>query len=244
VADNEEEQRKSRGWVRDILVNYGPAVLLVLLIRAFVFEPFQIPSSSMIPTLFIGDHVFVTKYSYGLWMHFPTMFGLRSVELLDLGDPERGDIIVFRNPQDGVTNYIKRIVGVPGDTISVVDNQVMLNGELAARQPQDRYRFIDDHCLAQEAQHGLEDLGGVVHDVLVDDRPGMLANRPPIQVPPGHVFAMGDNRDNSLDSRQWGFVRYDQIKGKARFVWISWDGCGSAFRVDRMGHDVYDLVPR
>lgn len=240
-----DEEPKSRGWFLDTAIAYGPALLAVLLIRDFVFEPFQIPSGSMVPTLFIGDTVFATKFSYGVWLHFPFPKRLdwRSIELLDLSDPERGDIIVFRFPEDPSLNFIKRVVGIPGDKIRVQGNQVVLNGELLTRTPVQRYHHVDDRCLALQTPHGTEDLNGLVHDVLTDDRPGMLANRPEIEVPAGQVFVMGDNRDNSMDSRQWGFVREDQIKGKAHIVLFSWDGCGSRFRLDRMGHDLYEPLP-
>lgn len=236
--------KRERGWIGEMLLAYGPPILAVILIRLFIFEPFRIPSSSMLPTLLIGDQVVVSKYAYGIWLHipFPEIHNIPAVELMDLGDPERGDVIVFLWPVDNATNFIKRVVAIPGDKVRVVDNQVVVNGEVHVREAVGRFRFVDDHCVTKEARHGIETIGGVPHDVLVDDRPGSLANMPEVEVPPGHVFVMGDYRDNSQDSRSWRFVRFDQIKGKAHWIWISYDGCLPGVRVDRTGRHVSELV--
>jgi signal peptidase I len=232
------EPAERTNWLWELFRTWGPAILAVLLIRWFVFEPFRIPSGSMVPTLQIGDHVVVTKFSYGVWTpKWP-------VELLDLGDPARGDIIVFRYPLDESTHYIKRVIGVPGDRIEVKNNQVILNGEPQRREPRDRYTFIDDGCRTHVTKAYEEDLGGVLHPVLTNTGlGGALADMNEITVPAASVFVMGDNRDNSEDSRRWGFVRYDQIKGKAQRIWLSWDGCtGNVGRVrtERFMRSVYD----
>jgi signal peptidase I len=192
----------------------------------------------MVPTLLIGDHVAVSKYSYGIWLPF------LHKELVDLGDPERGDVIVFRYPRNPSLNYIKRVVGLPGDKIRVQNNKVVLNGTTQPLVYQDKYDFVDDKCRTRVMRRYEEDLAGLKHIALTSTgMGGLLSNKSEVEVPPDHVFVMGDNRDNSEDSREWGFVRYDQIKGKAHFVWLSWDGCnGSVGKVrgERFFHSLYE----
>lgn len=209
-------------WFVELLKTWGPPILAVLFIRAFIFEPFRIPSGSMVPTLQVGDFVAVSKFSYGVWLPFARK------EIIDLGDPERGDIIVFRYPRNESLNYIKRVVGIPGDRISVRNNQIVLNGEVQGWEPaEDSYPFTNQFCSTVLQRRNIENLDGLRHDLLVGSSPGGLANRPEITVPPNSVFVMGDNRDNSADSRDWGFVRYDQIKGKAYVTVLSLDPCSS-----------------
>lgn len=241
-------------WLLEVLRTWMPAILAVLVIRTFVFEPFRIPSGSMIPTLQIGDHVVVNKASYGLWVPWtmvevPFMESAWVVprfELLDLGDPARGDIIVFRYPENEALNYIKRVVAVAGDKITVKNNQIFLNGEEQAREYVDKYDSIDDNCNVTGTKRYVEKLAGADHHILTNlGMPGPLANWPrsgeQVTVPEGHVFVMGDNRDNSEDGRRWGFVRYDQIKGKAHFVWFSWDSCAQKVRAKRFFRSLYGL---
>ncbi len=230
-------------WFTELVRTWGPAILAVMIIRTFIFEPFRIPSGSMVPTLLIGDHVVVTKFSYGLWLPF------LSTEVLDFGDPERGDIIVFKYPRDPSMNYIKRVVAIPGDRIRVRDNRVILNGEEQQAVSLGNFDFIDDDCYAHSERYYREKLGAIDHPMLTN--PGLggpLSDVPDteIVVPPGNVFVMGDNRDNSEDSRRWGFVRFDQIKGKAHRIWLSWDGCAGSvgeIRTDRFFRDLYGGGP-
>ena len=238
-------------WFVDIVRTWGPALLAVLLIRTYVFEPFRIPSGSMVPTLQIGDHVVVNKMSYGLWVPYigvevPFMevaWVVPRIELVDFGDPERGDIIVFRYPKNESLNYIKRVVAIPGDTIEVRNNQIILNGEAQDRTYIDRYTFADDRCNDMRTKRYVEDLAGMEHQVLTNTGvPGHLSTMREVTVPEGSVFVMGDNRDNSEDSRRWKFVRYDQIKGKAHFVWFSWTNCPTpSVRGDRFFENLYDM---
>ena len=251
-------------WVVDVVRTWLPAILAVLLIRTYVFEPFRIPSGSMVPTLLIGDHVVVNKSSYGLWVpavlvEVPFMEHVWVVprfELLDWGDPSRGDIIVFRYPKDESVHYIKRVVAVPGDRIRVKNNQIFLNGVAQDRTYTDKYDFIDDNCRAYATKRYIETLdvgsvseggnGQLQHEILTNPGlPGALANWPrneeEVTIPDGVVFVMGDNRDNSEDGRRWGFVREDQIKGKAHFVWFSWDSCASKVRGTRFFRSLYKL---
>lgn len=240
---DDDEGRGGGAWFREVVRAWAPAILAVILIRAFIFEPFRIPSGSMVPTLLIGDHVLVTKFSYGVWLPFVRK------EVVDLGDPERGDVIVFRYPRDERMNYIKRVVAVPGDTVKVENNQVIIDGVPQSREFIGRYEWIDDDCRPHTAKRYIEDLGDVQHEKLTNSGlGGILANKGEVRVPPGNVFVMGDNRDNSEDSRRWSFVRYDQIKGKAHFVWLSWDRCAGGLgelRTDRFFHSLYGgpMVP-
>ena len=245
--DDIESPPRSRSWFHEILQGWVPAIVAVVVIRSFMFEPFRIPSGSMLPTLEVGDFVVVSKYSYGLWLHipFPEKLGIRSVELLDLGDPDRGDIIVFRYPKNEGYTYIKRVVGLPGDTIRVEKNQVYLNGEKAARQYLSKYEFTNNECQTHPSELYIEDLEGMVHYKLTDPR---NSHRNPVGqeevvIPPDSVFVMGDNRDNSQDSRFWGFVRFDQIKGKAQATWLSLEQCppgsGVSIRTERAFKSLY-----
>ena len=248
-----DDRESTTHWFVDLVRTWGPPILGILVLRTFVFEPFRIPSGSMVPTLLIGDHVVVNKASYGLWapatgIEIPLMDGWwvpPRFELLDFGEPERGDIIVFRYPENESLNYIKRVVGLPGDHIRVKNNQIFLDGVAQDREYVDRYDFVDDNCSVSGTKRYVEDLGGLRHHILTNSGvPGPLATVPrgdneDIVVPAESVFVMGDNRDNSEDSRRWRFVRYDQIKGKAHFVGFSWDGCAGGVRSDRFFEGLY-----
>jgi signal peptidase I len=249
-----DDKESTTHWFVDLLRTWGPPILGILVLRTFVFEPFRIPSGSMVPTLLIGDHVVVNKASYGLWapatgIEIPLMDSWwvpPRYRLIGWGAPARGDIIVFRFPENESLNYIKRVVGLPGDHIRVKNNQPFIDGVAQDREYQDRFDFVDDNCSVSPTKRYIEELGGELkHDILTNPGvPGPLATIPrneteDIVVPPDSVFVMGDNRDNSEDSRRWGFVRYDQIKGKAHFVGFSWDGCAGGVRSDRFFKSLY-----
>lgn len=239
-------------WLWDQLVTWGPALLVVLLIRSVVAEPFRIPSGSMVPTLAIGDHILVTKYSYGL------RIPLTRIPVTDLSVPDRGDVVVFVYPgsdDDSLSyyadlpippfatlDYVKRIVGLPGDSIEVRDNVLYVNGKAQPREMKGDFRFVDDRCTAHATTHYRENLEGVEHDILTATGYGArMRDFGPETVPDGHVFAMGDNRDHSADSRVWGFVPLRNIKGKAQFVWLSFQNCGQSqlsLNNDRIGTPV------
>ena len=205
-----------------IVVEYArsffPVILIVLLIRSFLFEPFRIPSDSMMPTLLDGDFIFVNKYAYGL--RLPVL----NTKVVAIGSPQRGDVIVFRKPTDPATNYIKRLIGLPGDHIVVQDDHVFVNGEAMPVRVDGIYEGRGQSAARNaNARIGTEQLGKAEHRVLFQN------NRPSRDydqvVPEGHYFFMGDNRDNSQDSRysDVGFVPEGNLVGKAVRIWLNWD---------------------
>ena len=258
----------ARRWIYDVLKSWGPPLLAVLVIRSVIVEPFQIPSGSMVPTLAIGDFIVVSKFAYGLRLPFT------NIELIPMGEPERGDIDVFIHPptvsddpwcrvkripkdwtldlipfmpgpeQPCTTDYVKRLVGLPGDTVEVRDDVVYLNGTAQARVSTGEYNYVDVRgCVGQPMNEYEETLGEVKHTTLQTTMYGMhMRDMPPTKVPEGEYFYMGDNRDNSADGRVWGFVPREYIRGKAIFVWLSFDPCQSGGmpglgspRIDRIG---------
>ena len=211
------------------------AGLIAVGIRTVAFEPFNIPSGSMIPTLLIGDYLFVSKYSYGYSRYSipfaPNLFNGRVFGRL----PDRGDVAVFKLPRDNQTDYIKRIVGLPGDRIQMKSGQLYINGTLVPRQAAGDY--TDDEQGARTiARLYVETLpNGVKHDILKMYEEGGLNSTPEFKVPDGHVFAMGDNRDNSSDSRDpnggVGFVPVENLVGRAEFIFFSIDGWAPWWKV-------------
>ena len=202
------------------------AGLIAIVIRTVAYEPFNIPSGSMIPTLLIGDYLFVSKFSYG-YSRFslpfsPPLFSGRIFGRL----PERGDVAVFKYPRDDTTDYIKRIVGLPGDRIQVKQGQLYINGVLVPREPAGNYT-ADDDGIHMELRRYLETLpGGVQHYILKATDEGEMNNTQEYLVPPDHVFAMGDNRDKSADSRfvnGVGFVPVENLIGRAEIIFFSVD---------------------
>jgi signal peptidase I len=204
-----------------VIVEYArsffPVILIVLLIRSFLFEPFRIPSDSMMPTLLDGDFIFVNKFAYGL--RLPVL----NRKIVPISEPRRGDVIVFRLPSDPSTNYIKRLVGLPGDHIAVRGRQVFINDEPMPVALDGRYQGPRNTGPQADAQHGEENLGGVKHQVLYI--PERYSRDYDEVVPAEHYFFMGDNRDNSRDSRfpEVGFVPERNLVGKAVRIWLNWD---------------------
>ena len=198
-----------------IVVEYArsffPVIFFVLIIRSFLLEPFRIPSGSMMPTLLNGDFIFVNKFSYGLRLP------VTNTKFLAIGEPKRGDVVVFRLPSDPSVNYIKRLVGLPGDHVVVRDNRVTINGQAMPIEMNGDYEALDQGV----AQLGVEQLGDARHNVLVN--PEMYAVNYEDTVPAGHYFFMGDNRNNSQDSRfpQVGFVPEQNLVGRAMRIWMN-----------------------
>jgi signal peptidase I len=225
-------KRKTGGLLENIkTILY--AGLIAIGIRTVLFEPFNIPSGSMIPTLLVGDYLFVSKYSYGYSKHSlplsPPIFSGRIFGRL----PDRGDVAVFKLPRDGSTDYIKRIVGLPGDRIQVIRGVLHINGQPVKREPRGTFVAEGDGPRVQALRYTETLPNGRRHSILEESDNGPLDNTPEFLVPAGHVFAMGDNRDNSLDSRVMnavGFVPLENLVGRAEFLFFSVDQDGSIWQ--------------
>lgn len=218
----EVEQAEGR---RELFGALFLCIVAILIVRSFLFEPFRIPSASMVPTLRIGDHIFVSKYNFGLSIPFT------KIELVRWGAPARGDIVVFLFPKDQSLHYIKRVVGVPGDTVELRGKNLIINGAIVGKEPVEDKNLIseitgDDNFTGEIYK---ESLDNVVHYVKYSK--SMLhefpRNSPPQVIPENHFFVIGDNRDDSYDSRSWGPVPRENIKGKAQMVWMSLDEKGA-----------------
>lgn len=201
------------------------AVLVALTLRAFVFEAFKIPSGSMIPTLEINDQIFVNKYIYGLRVPFTFL------KFFEWNEPKRGEVIVFIYPEDHSKDYIKRVVGLPGDTIEMRAGQLYINEQPVPREPGPvPCEYWDKADGVDWSRHRCtgyaETLGEITHPVLMTPDYSRVRDYGPMKVSPRHLFVMGDNRDNSLDSRTWGLVPYENIKGRAMFIWWAWNRDG------------------
>jgi signal peptidase I len=201
-----QETVKSKSTFREYAEAIGMALLLALFIRTFIVQAFKIPSGSMIPTLQIGDHILVNKLAYGirvpLYGHY----------LIDFGKVQRGDVIVFIFPEDRSKDFIKRVVGVAGDTVEIRGKKVFLNG----KQIEDPYAHFEGDDPQNVLPASRDDFG-------------------PTRVPENQLFVMGDNRDRSYDSRFWGFVNLDDVRGKAFLIYWSWDGGDRWVRWERLG---------
>ncbi|HXH73118.1 MAG TPA: signal peptidase I [Mariprofundaceae bacterium] len=210
-----------REWLESLVV----IAVLAIVIRSFVVAPFKIPSSSMVPTLEVGDYLFVLRYTYGF------RIPLTDIQLLSK-EAKRGDVAVFVYPEDESKDYIKRIIGLPGDTIEYKDNNLYINGkEMPLKAEGQRAYFLGDNSVDVSGLYD-EQLFDVNHQVLRKDfsiKDGKWT------VPPGHYFVLGDNRNNSRDSRFWGFVPQSYLVGRAAIVWWSWDSAKGEIRWDRLG---------
>lgn len=204
-------------------------LVVALVIRTFLFEPFNIPSGSMIPTLLVGDYLFVSKYSYGYSKHSVPFSLIPFSGRIFKSEPKRGDVIVFKLPSDNKTDYIKRLIGLPGDTIRMQDGRLFINGQLIERERVDEFVYRDTEGNVRRPVRYKETLpGGKVHYILEEGDNRRLDNTREFQVPEDHYFMMGDNRDNSIDSRaDVGYVPAENLVGRAEFLFFSTDGSAS-----------------
>jgi signal peptidase I len=221
VTDRKTEQD---GGVYETVKIIVQALLLALIVRTFLFQPFNIPSGSMKDTLLIGDYLFVSKYSYG-YSRYSFPFGLAPFSgRIMSSEPERGDVVVFKLPKDNSTDYIKRLIGLPGDKIQVRDGIVYINGEPVKREKIDDYIEDTEFGVRRVARYRETLPNGVSYDTLdLTDR-GALDNTRVYEVPAGHYFMMGDNRDNSSDSRvlsNVGYVPFENFVGRAEILFFS-----------------------
>ena len=215
-------------WWVEYGASFFPVILLVFVLRSFIVEPFKIPSGSMIPTLLVGDFILVNKFTYGI--RLPVI----NKKIIEVGQPQRGDVMVFRYPEDPSLDYIKRVVGIPGDKVAYQNKRLTING-----QPVETRR-VDDYLQTERLKYSkqfIEKPEGIEHRTLNDDdAPGFISDATQFPhrqdclynnagvictVPAGHYFMMGDNRDNSRYSRFWGFVPEENIVGKAFFIWLT-----------------------
>lgn len=217
-----------------LLVEYSkaffPILLIVLVLRSFVAEPFKIPSGSMLPTLRVGDFILVNKFKYGL--RLPVL----NTKIVELGAPERGDVVVFKYPEDPRLDFIKRVIGLPGDIISYRDKQLFINGEPVATEPVESSAQQLSRTGMGYMQEFIEYLPGAEHHILIDSGRGSADSE--YRVPEGHYFVMGDNRDDSRDSRAWGYLPEKNLVGKAFFIWMHWDIGGDGLDFSRIGERI------
>ena len=225
---DEEFRFARKGAIREWAESLIFALLIALFLRSFVLEAFKIPSASMVPSLLVGDHIFVNKFIYGIRL---PIIGKRIVEW---AEPERGDVIVFAYPNDPDKDYIKRVIGLPGDYIEVRGQDVYVNGLIIEQSATQTYRYVDEnsgmerHCIIRDVKYGEAEFN-IIYEL------GRKHPTTEYTVKPRHLFVMGDNRDNSADSRSWGQVPYENIKGRAILVWWS-SAQYSGIRFGRMGH--------
>lgn len=239
-------KRRAEGEPEPVVVDYArsffPVILVVFLLRSFLVEPFKIPSGSMLPTLEIGDFILVNKFDYGI--RLPIL----NVKVFEVGEPKRGDVMVFRYPKDPALDYIKRVIGLPGDTVEYIDKRLIINGQPVAMEPAGSYEYVAGGLNFVRAQTYWERIDGHRHTAMV------IPDLPPVilyqvegafphrdnctynergfrcRVPEGHYFMLGDNRDASNDSRYWGFVPDRNIVGRAFLIWMNF---GDLSRIGR-----------
>ncbi|MFH1018369.1 MAG: signal peptidase I [Pseudomonadota bacterium] len=230
-SENNPRKDKTKGFwdtVKAILI----AVVIAFAFRYSVAQPYKIPTGSMIPTLKIGDFIFVSKLAYGLKLPLP----FTNYNLITWGQPKRGDVVVFVYPPDPSLDFIKRVVGTPGDTVEVKDDILFINGQEMPRKPVSDRSIIEDltpATLSQAARLYKETLSTKEHWVM--ELFPFPENFGPVTVPKGQVFVMGDNRDNSKDSRVWGFLPIENLRGRALFTWLSIDSERWRIRWKRFG---------
>jgi len=233
TEEAEGEPARARESAPPKVVEYArsffPVFLIVLLLRSFLVEPFRIPSGSMMPTLLVGDFILVNKFVYGIRLP------ITDEKIVDISRPERGDVIVFRFPEDPSTPFIKRVVGLPGDRIAYYNKTLYINGQPAEQRVMGTYVGHGSGANMTGASLRLEYLDSDAHEILVQTDYQSISGR--TVVPEGHYFVLGDNRDNSRDSRYWGTVPDELLIGKAFTIWMNWDW-GHGITWNRIGTSI------
>ena len=221
-----------------VLVDYSraffPVLAVVLILRSFIAEPFRIPSNSMMPTLLTGDFILVNKFAYGLRLP------ITNRKIVSIGEPARGDVVVFHPPQQPDQDWIKRVVGLPGDTVAYRNHTVYLNGKALAYRDHGPFVGVGKGSEATGSESMTEQLPGRPHAVLERlDSPFVPQGEGEWTVPAGNYFVMGDNRDNSEDSRFWGFLPEANLRGKAFLIWMNWDCSAGCVDFSRLGSSIH-----
>lgn len=234
-----EKKRRQTGTKQPALVEYArsffPVLLAVLIIRSFIAQPYRVPSSSLAPTILPGDFIAVKQYEYGL--RLPVL----NTKIVNIHEPKHGQIFLFRNPLDPNITFVKRVVGVPGDHIEYKNKVLYINGVEAKQKLLEPTHYIDENGIYYTENRMEEDLDGVKHSIFVQPEGGETQDVD-VVVPAGHYFAMGDNRDNSGDSRYFGFVPEENLIGQAFLIFMSWDSGASGLekvRWQRIGLGVH-----
>ena len=215
VYRSNQKNSSKRSVFVEQAVSFFPIFLIVLVLRSFIFEPFRIPSASMMPTLLIGDFILVNKYDYGL--RLPVIHN----KFYENNIPSRGDVVVFRYPENPKIPYIKRVIGLPGDKIAYYNKTLYINDVLAEQTTNGDYFAFGSGITMKGSLLISEDLGNINHEILIDPERNSLEFV--TRVPDSHYFVLGDNRDNSKDSRYWGFVPEENLLGRAFLIWMNWD---------------------
>ncbi len=230
ILRHKREADEEEPWWIEYPKSFFPIILIVFCLRSFVIEPFKIPSGSMIPTLIVGDFILVNKYTYGI--RLPVI----NKRVIEINSPKAGDVLVFRYPEDPSIDYIKRVVGVPGDIVTYHNKQLLINDELVKLEYIGDYKYVESGIGYIYSEEYAEFLGETNHSILVNQEVGGLQYSSvrafpyrenckysrtgfTCTVPPDHYFTLGDNRDSSSDSRYWGFVPEENIVGKAFMIW-------------------------
>lgn len=226
------QSMQKKPWLVEYSVALFPVLFVVLVIRSFLFEPFHIPSSSLEPTLLQGDFILVNKYDYGLRLP------ITDEKIVAIGEPKIGDIVVFHYPLDPNIDYIKRIVALPGDSISYINKVLYINGVAEKQTPLGFTMDSDGANHAWLVQRLRENLNGVQHDIYLNPQ-APVNNFFNIVVPEHMYFVMGDNRDDSQDSRYWGFLPEKNLVGRAFLIWFSWNNTNTDVRWDRIGRRIH-----
>jgi signal peptidase I len=250
-ADGGMTGKKPFASAFDHVVSVLAALFLVFLVRSSFYESYKIPSGSMIPTILIGDHVFVNKFAYRFNLPFSEFFG-EPIELISRDGPKRGDIVVFESPRNPKTSYIKRVVGVGGDVIRIRDRRLFINdSEVSLIEPGEEearslFEMLEDPKLGEDGMRAAKErFEGREHWVLFDRNNFVSESFGPYQIPDGEVFVLGDNRDFSDDSRFLGSVPVSKVKGRATriwlSIWLSFKPYEFEFRPSRTGKSLYSL---